>query len=162
VLLSGAAQRLRRELALCTNLSDCGERALSLLQELSGAGAGYFYLLQRDLPVLLASSHGDPPPALRRELESFVAGLAQDDDSATQLVDATLGLTATHSAIDGDDGVAYSVFEVVAPDTKRVVAAIALSFSPDTPRTVAGELIAVLGDELLARADFTRITTLTQ
>lgn len=154
----GSVQRLRREIRVCADLNECGERALMLLREQSSAHTGHFYVLQHGSPVRVASSHGEPSVALTRELERFIASLDQNDDSATELVDSTLGLTSFQSAITGDDGSTYSVFEVVARDTKRVVAAVALAFPPDKPRAVAGELIAAIGDELLSRADFTRIT----
>lgn len=69
-----------------------------------------------------------------------------------------------HGGHGADDGTVFSVFEIVARDAKRVVAAVALAFSPDERQAPAGELIAAVGEELLSRgeellsrADFTRI-----
>ncbi len=159
--VAGTVQRLRRELALCVDLPECGERALALLRELTGARAGHFYVLQRGKPVLLASTDGEPPAGLQRDLEAIIAGLDETDDCATELVESTFGvtsLTSGHCAIDAEDGAVYSVFEIVARDAKRVVAAVALAFAPAERQVPAGELIAAVGEELLSRADFTRIT----
>jgi hypothetical protein len=159
LLARAAAQRLRRELAACTDAQERAERALALVLETTGAVGGHLYGAQNGQIALLASAGLHPADeALARSVEQVVARVEQVNEERTVII-SLQDESAPDDRLEPACNAGYQLFPLITQGAReRASGVIALYFHDNARAEFTNEALAAIGYELSLRNELSLFT----